>query len=303
MVRGLLRARATVRLCFAEGDSRNVAWLGCRKIGSEEGLPLLHPSFQRQGGQDASQETWQIGLWQPSQMLATIGFGFRVAADSIWTIMESVSIGVSESTPYRDCIINWTSINNRTSISDFRPGTCAAKPLWGNSVNEFGVPYGTARAIRNSASDSGNAGPGSEGERRSVRLPGAWSCVGLFGGKASLHSERPRSWTCVTTHPFPVLPPRACPSSVWVVHLQLALYCFLPVFWHCTRLSPFKDVDGHVIGRRAVVCRKTGAATWTRNHWAASEHWEAKSNSSWAEARAKAAKLFHLSAKSCVGSR
>ena len=85
-----------------------------------------------------------------------------------------IAIGVSESIPYRDCIVN------RNSISDFRPGISAAKSLCKNSVSDFGVPYGTARAIRNSASDRFGS-TDFRWKRRRARLCAHCRCLKLCG--------------------------------------------------------------------------------------------------------------------------
>ena len=135
-------------------------------------------------GQDVSQETWQVRLWQPSRLLAAM----ILCGDCQFRNGICIAIGVSESIPYRDCIVN------RNSISDFRPGISAAKPLCKNSVSDFGVPYGTARAIRNSVSD--RFGNRDFWKRRRARPCARCRCLklcGLLKGKASPHSERPRS--------------------------------------------------------------------------------------------------------------
>ena len=208
-------ARAIVWLCVAEGGLwqqgfGQICPRGCM------GCPLAAINRKWGGFAFTSSLFMVLGKGRMSpRKLGKLGSGNLPACKPQWfwgglpiPYGIHIAIGASESILYRDCIVN------RNSISDFRPETSAAKPLCKNSVSDFGVSYGTVRAV------PGIRTSGSEGERGSMRMAGAWSCVGLLEGKAPPHNERPRSWTHVMTPPLPMLPSWLCPSAVWVVHLQ-----------------------------------------------------------------------------------
>ena len=140
-----------------------VHWL--QSIGKEEVSPLLHRSFWcwgRAGCLPGNLASWALAAF-PIACRNDFGEGLPIPYGI------RIAIGVSESIPYRNCIVN------RNSISDFRPGISAAKPICKNSVSDFGVPYGTARAIRNSVSDRfGNTDVWKRRRLRgSVRIAGA----------------------------------------------------------------------------------------------------------------------------------